>query len=244
MSVVATTTRPARSVNTSTTFVLPSVATTTRPAHVASTTTIVERTTTTTHAVERARTVSGYSHACAWVRSSVWCWGSNHTGELGEVTGPVSGPVQVTGLEGTIAEVAAGDHTTCARNTGGRLWCWGFRMGGGSDVAPSDAVGPQPIQLAGVTDVAIGLSGQVCAATKEGGVARIYCWGDGWTHQGTPGFDGGRFTSKPVLVWEGKHVHDLQVGYRTARAHVGFTEGGCGWIRWGESVPQGTYVND
>ena len=69
---------------------------------------------------------AGGRHTCA-VRSdaTVWCWGADNTGQLGDgSTSDSVTPVRVTGL-GDVAEVTAGRAHSCARTHGGQVWCWG-----------------------------------------------------------------------------------------------------------------------
>src|ERR1017187_9848052 len=53
---------------------------------------------------------------------SVWAWGDNHGGDLGNgTTGPSSTPVQVSGLTG-ITQVSAGDDYVLALRSDGTVW--------------------------------------------------------------------------------------------------------------------------
>ncbi len=204
-------------------------------------TTVIHATTTTTTGVPAKPVVSqGSNHSCAVVKGSVWCWGHNERGQLGGFTAnTTAASVKVEGLPARVDEVQAGDANTCAL-ADKRVWCWGWRTAGTSQ-NPDDALYPLEVPLRNVTHLAVGL-GQMCAATSEGGVARIYCWGDGWSHVGTGGYDGAHYTNTPVLVGEYAHVHDLEAGYRTARAHVGFLTGGCAWLNWGQGYGYGQTV--
>jgi alpha-tubulin suppressor-like RCC1 family protein len=96
---------------------------------------------------------AGYSHACA-LRSdhSVWCWGTNSHGELGDGTGaPTTGfvmtPVQVVGLP-PIASLGQAYGHTCAIDTSGFVWCWGLNDHGQiGDGTTMDAVRPIRVAL-------------------------------------------------------------------------------------------------
>jgi hypothetical protein len=69
---------------------------------------------------------AGGGHACL-IRTdgSVWCWGRNDRGQLGDGTRtPRPLPVRVGGVSNIIA-VAAGDTHTCAAEKDGPVWCWG-----------------------------------------------------------------------------------------------------------------------
>ena len=82
--------------------------------------------------------------ACAH-DGSLWCWGRNNRGQLGDGTRtPRALPVRVAGIDDVIA-VAAGDGHTCAATAAGAVFCWGAddtgqlgdRGGIGSRAAPA-----------------------------------------------------------------------------------------------------------
>ena len=57
--------------------------------------------------------------------ATLWCWGTNRNGELGDGT-TVDGSVPVqTGQNAYWANVSAGAYHTCGLRTDGTLWCWG-----------------------------------------------------------------------------------------------------------------------
>jgi alpha-tubulin suppressor-like RCC1 family protein len=64
--------------------------------------------------------------ACAWLADkTVWCWGNNDFGQLGNGTfDDQPQPVQVTGISDAVS-VAAGPDFACALRTGGAVSCWG-----------------------------------------------------------------------------------------------------------------------
>ncbi len=68
----------------------------------------------------------GEKHSCA-VKSdgSVWCWGHNNEGQLGDGTTTNSlVPVSVSSLSGAVG-VSGGVEHSCAATSGGAVWCWG-----------------------------------------------------------------------------------------------------------------------
>src|ERR1043165_8003394 len=68
---------------------------------------------------------AGAAHTCS-IRTdgTVWCWGLNNHGQLGDNTIIDSAtPVQVSGVTGA-KTLVAGDNHTCAIADGG-VWCWG-----------------------------------------------------------------------------------------------------------------------
>jgi alpha-tubulin suppressor-like RCC1 family protein len=69
------------------------------------------------------------SGSCSFARledGSLWAWGANDTGQLGDgTTTERHAPVQVTTLGTGVAEVASSGTHTIARKTDGSVWAWG-----------------------------------------------------------------------------------------------------------------------
>jgi alpha-tubulin suppressor-like RCC1 family protein len=134
---------------------------------------------------------------------SVYCWGQNQYGAVGDgtITGsPCSSggndyachstPTSVVGLSG-VANVSVGLFHACAVKTDGTLWCWGrnqtFQLGhsagdmtcsipGSASTTPCNPTPTQVTFPAGVliARVAAG-SSSTCALAKTSG--DVYCWG-------------------------------------------------------------------
>jgi alpha-tubulin suppressor-like RCC1 family protein len=70
--------------------------------------------------------VLGWDHACALkADQTVWCWGRNGYGMLGDGTFMDSPtPVEASGL-GSVTRISSGPYDVCARKSDGTLWCWG-----------------------------------------------------------------------------------------------------------------------
>jgi len=92
---------------------------------------------------------AGQAHTCGIMSDlSLWCWGDNSNGQLGNGTQDNSSvPVAVVALNQTWASVAAGSTHTCALATNGTLWCWGDNLYGklgtgsaGSQLLPTRVV--------------------------------------------------------------------------------------------------------
>ena len=85
------------------------------------------------------RTVAaGGYHSCALDSAgTAWCWGYDWAGQLGDGDGAgnQSHPVAVADAH-TFTTIAAGADDSCALDTGGRAWCWGYdahgQLGDGS----------------------------------------------------------------------------------------------------------------
>lgn len=75
---------------------------------------------------------SGQSNVCAIKTDrTLWCWGSNGGGQIGDGSG--SGirttPVQVANIS-NISSSSNGSTHTCAIEVGGAAWCWGTNISG------------------------------------------------------------------------------------------------------------------
>ncbi|HEY4016418.1 MAG TPA: hypothetical protein VGM06_23950 [Polyangiaceae bacterium] len=121
---------------------------------------------------------AGGTHTCALLGDgSVWCWGGNTSGELGNASALASAtPQSVPGLPAAVA-IAAGAANTCALLGDGSVACWGSdafgQLGEGATGASSSA----PVIVAGVSGaraLAVG-DGHACAVLADGTVT---CWGE------------------------------------------------------------------
>ena len=134
----------------------------------------------------------GWDHSCAVKASdgSVWCWGSNSNGQLGNGmmgNGANSTPVQVMNMTGA-TQVTAGELHTCVRKSDQTAWCWGRNNHGqlGNDTMGDSNV---PVQvkyfqgtvknLTGVTEV---VAGQTHSCGRLGNT-EVRCWGLGTSGQ-------------------------------------------------------------
>ncbi len=136
----------------------------------------------------------GGEHVCAIDSSdgSVWCWGRNNDGQLGNgSTTDSSTPVKVKGGGGSgfltgVTQVSAGGFHTCAVKSDNTVWCWGAdydgQLGDGITLpASSSAASTTPIEvktgsstfLTGVTQVSAGGS-HTCAVKSDN---TAWCWG-------------------------------------------------------------------
>ncbi|HTQ03507.1 MAG TPA: hypothetical protein VMI54_06605 [Polyangiaceae bacterium] len=132
---------------------------------------------------------AGVDMVCAVATDgSVWCWGNNDDGELGDGTrtDSLDVPVRVVGIDDAVAVTAGGTWNAggmgaalfsfgCALLGDGTVRCWGDVAGiiAGASVQ-SSAV---PLVVPGVTD-AVAISGgdwHACALTRAG---LVECWGD------------------------------------------------------------------
>ncbi|MBF0457838.1 MAG: hypothetical protein HQK99_08090 [Nitrospirae bacterium] len=69
---------------------------------------------------------AGYSTTAMMSDGTVWAWGYNYYGQLGNGTSTDSNtPVQVSGLTGVTA-IASGVYHTIALRSSGAVWTWGY----------------------------------------------------------------------------------------------------------------------
>jgi alpha-tubulin suppressor-like RCC1 family protein len=121
----------------------------------------------------RALSLGGH-HGCG-VRDddSLWCWGDNHEGQIGDGTRERRYlPAQVAGSWRT---VSAGAFHSCAIAKTGAISCWGSNAEGpvgGSDTGIADA----PVALGAINDWKQVSAGEhhSCALRENG---ELHCWG-------------------------------------------------------------------
>ena len=130
----------------------------------------------------------GDKHACALNEiGSVFCWGDNKFGQLGNLTIPTSNlvqtiinsnfPIEVSVPEPLIA-ITAGSNHTCGLSKKGFVYCWGSNLVGqlGIGLQNISINKPQAVPaLSGVTKVKSHFD-STCANTSAAG---LYCWGQG-----------------------------------------------------------------
>jgi alpha-tubulin suppressor-like RCC1 family protein len=121
----------------------------------------------------------GGDHTCA-VRTdgTVWCWGDNDFGQLGDGTSVARlMPVKVVNLT-QVVQVSAGVEHTCATRSNHTVWCWGRNdFGQVGDGATSTRL--TPVRVIGLTGVEKVSAGDyfTCAVRSVG---TVWCWGDNW----------------------------------------------------------------
>jgi alpha-tubulin suppressor-like RCC1 family protein len=126
---------------------------------------------------------AGSAFRCALVTTgTVWCWGQNTDGQLGNgTTSPSAAPVQVSSLTGVTA-IAAGTTHACALKRDGTVWCWGkndyAQLAKPTVLAAMSSI---PESVAGITGATLLAAGteHTCASTPSG----VFCWGRGAEYQ-------------------------------------------------------------
>jgi alpha-tubulin suppressor-like RCC1 family protein len=135
---------------------------------------------------------AGYDESCAVLSDgTVWCWGANVDGDLGNNAAGTQSmtPVKVSGLAGATA-IACSDESSfaCATCTAG-VCCWGDDTTGqlGNNTSSTfSAVPVTPQGLSGAVTVAAGTE-HACATLPDG---TAWCWGSNrFAELGSPTFN-------------------------------------------------------
>ncbi len=124
------------------------------------------------------RLAVGGEHACLIkYDGSLWCWGANDHGQLGDGTTSDSNiPVNTDGQIDWVS-LAAGPSHSCGLRSDGSAWCWGDNVDGQlgvGDLQPRSS--PVPVTGdPGWVSISAGV-GRTCGARTDG---TVWCWGGG-----------------------------------------------------------------
>ena len=105
---------------------------------------------------------------------TLWCWGANNHGQIGDGTTTTRlVPTQV-GTDTGWLSVSTGRTSACALRTGGQLWCWGNNESGqiGDGTTTTRLVPTQVGKGVTWTTVDVGTS-HACGLSGD----RLWCWG-------------------------------------------------------------------
>ena len=173
---------------------------------------------------------------------TVWCWGSNAIGQLGngDDTVPESDvPVQVVGIS-TATQIGVGDNHACALLADTSVTCWG--VAAHEDGSYSATWTPIPVQngvggtFTGAVQLALG-GGGACVRMADGSVA---CWG-AFNDSGQLGTDAGAGTAVPVPVAGISGAVDIALGQSHSCAALDTGEVKCWGINGKGQLGQGVY---
>lgn len=194
------------------------------------------------------RLAAGCNNTCAELPDgSLWCWGSDTSGQLGTgTTLPNSGvPVRIEGIQGPFRSLAMNciseqplnwelppieSHYICAVKSDGSTWCWGAgRHGIFGDAQVDAAPSPTPVRVLGLTAAADQVTaGSYHACVRSSGAAM--CWGA--NGMGGVGLPAASEALPPVNVPGLPAVVDIAAGYQNTCSVGG---DGSVWC-WGSNV--------
>lgn len=146
-------------------------------------------------------------HTCmAASDGTVYCWGRNNYGQLGNNT-TTNSLTSVQALGSGVTDVATGSHHSCVMASS-RVWCWGFNGNGQlgyNDQVNRDQHGGAVAGAMGtnaVTKMSLG-DYHTCAIS----LARAYCWGRNYDGPGQLGDNSQTSRLQPVAVYTGNHLN-------------------------------------
>ncbi|HEX8702583.1 MAG TPA: RCC1 repeat-containing protein, partial [Myxococcaceae bacterium] len=129
---------------------------------------------------------------------TVWAWGDNTSGQLGDgTTTPRLSPVQVPGLGPAVAIASGQDHSLAVLQDG-TVWAWGAsswgQLGDGTTTPH-----PSPVRVSALTDVvAVAAAGHHSVALRRDGT--VWGWGKNFHGQLGMGATSQTAVSTPVQV--------------------------------------------
>jgi len=157
---------------------------------------LIESVPTSTHKI-----AIGSDHSCV-IKSdrSLWCWGDNSRGQIGDdTTEQRVSPVRI-GLDNDWANIALGVRFTCAVKINGKMFCWGDNESGQLNIiSTAETIVPTEIEIDHkVSLLAVNSQAQTtCEISEENS---LYCWGLNIFGQAGVGND--EFSIPPSLVGE------------------------------------------
>ena len=157
--------------------------------------------------------IRGWSHTCAIdLNDSVYCWGDNSSGQLGNgstSSSRVPVAVNATGaLAGkTIKQISVGFDHTCVVSNDHKIYCWGRNNSGQLGIGnTSNSSIPVAVNATGalagktIKQVSVG-AWYTCATTSDN---KAYCWGI--NSSGQLGNNSNISSSVPVRVYAPKEM--------------------------------------
>ncbi len=176
-----------------------------------------------------AAVAAGYYHSLARkTDGTVWAWGDNQYGQLGDgTTTPRLTPVRVMDLDG-VAAVAGGYYHSLARKTDGTVWAWGGNQDGqlGDGTTTGRTTPVRVLNLDNIIAIAAGNTHSL--ALRADGT--VWAWGRNDSGQLGDGTNTQR--SEPVQVQDLDRVAVIAAGYSHSLARK--TDGTV-WA-WGDNL--------
>lgn len=116
-------------------------------------------------------------HSCANEASTLYCWGRNTDGEIGDgTTVNAKLRVPVMDVSGPSA-VGLGQLTSCVCDRSGKAWCWGRNVEGELGIGAVSVSSPLPVQVPGIDDCVQIAGGGLHTCVVHGRDGSVSCWG-------------------------------------------------------------------
>ena len=173
----------------------------------------------------------GKLHTCAILDDgSLWCWGDNNSGQVGDgtTTGRNTPVVVDLGANKTALMVSAGYEHTCAILNDNSVKCWGKELGNGV-TRRIDA--PSPVSLGGNTAVKITAGDQITCAILDND--EVVCWGINFSGQLG---NGGRRDSSVTPVTSNLGTNRTALDVSTGHFHVCALLDNNSVVCWGQNT--------
>jgi len=125
-----------------------------------------------------AVSAGGYHSVALKSDGTVWAWGYDRYGQLGDdvTRADKATPVQVSGISDIVA-VSAGGYHSVALKSDGTVWAWGDDYYGQLGDGGRLRYRPAPVQVSGISDIVAVSAGQShSVALKSDGT--VLAWGD------------------------------------------------------------------
>jgi alpha-tubulin suppressor-like RCC1 family protein len=173
----------------------------------------------------------GYYSLALKEDGTVWAWGNNNYGQLGNGTITQSStPAQVLGEAGVgVKAIAAGSNHSIALKEDGTVWAWGANSEGQLGIGSNDWTShPTPAQVKGLSGViALTTGNHYSLALKEDGT--VWAWGNNTYGQ----LGDGTYTSRHAPV-QATNLSGMTVLVARGYHALGFESDGSVWA-WGHN---------
>jgi alpha-tubulin suppressor-like RCC1 family protein len=170
---------------------------------------------------------------------SVWTWGKNDRGQLGDGTNVSSStPTRVAALKGRVTAIAAGLDFVLVLMSDGTVWGWGFNYAGqlgNGDYTDS----PTPVAVQGLTAKVVAIAAGKAHSLAIEADGSVWAWGDNGSNQ-LGRHTAEAYQSMPLRV-DGLGGRAVAVAGGLEHSAVILTDGTV-WT-WGRAfIPSGDYM--
>ncbi|WP_395736525.1 choice-of-anchor tandem repeat GloVer-containing protein [Prosthecobacter sp.] len=152
----------------------------------------------------------GYHSAAVRSDGTLWTWGYNNYGQVGDGTTTTRTSAVQVGTNTNWASVSCGNYFTVALRTDGTLWAWGYNSDGQMGNGTTGSAGQfSPVQVGSASDWnAVVCGGYHVLAIKQGGSL----WGWGYNGYGQIGVGNTSVQTTPVQVGTATTWRSLSAG--------------------------------